>query len=165
MAFIQIRKKFENVWEHITDTKTFMISKFYFKLDNNGFQIVERGGVKRNVYQLNEITVYDDTGAGTPETFTTQVGLYNRLLDLKYTGFDASLIFPPSPISDLVNYAVDFDYLGVNNFSIPSNILIVSIHLNTSLLSTSQYSRVGTVLTIIPSMLTGDVINVRGITL
>lgn len=165
MAFIQIRKKFENVWEHVTDTKTFMISKFYFKLDNNGFQIVERGGVKREIYQLNQITVFDDTGAGTPETFTTQVSLYNRLLDLKYTGFDASLIYPPQPIADLVNYAVDFDYVGVQNFSISSNVLVVSVHLNTALLTTSQYSKLGTVLTIIPSMEEGDVINVRGITL
>lgn len=165
MAFIQIRKKFENVWEHVTDTGIFMISKFYFKLDDNGFQIVERGGVKRHIYQLNEITVYDDTSAGIPETFTNRVTLYNRLLDLKYTGFDAFIIYPPSPITDLINYAVDFDYEGVNNFSIPSNVLIVSVFINTSLLEISQYSRTGTVLTIIPELQEGDLINVRGITL
>jgi len=165
MAFIQIRKKFENVWEHVSDTGIFMLSKFYFKLDDNGFQIVERGGVKRHIYQLSEITVYDDTGAGTPETFTNQVTLYNRLLDLKYTGFEASLIFPPSPISDLTDYKVDFEYEGVNNFSIPTNVVVVSVHLNISLLTTSQYTRLGSVLTIIPTMVTDDVINVRGITL
>lgn len=165
MAFIQIRKKFENVWEHITDKGTFMISKFYFKLDDNGFQIVERGGVRRNIYQLSEITVYDDTGAGNPETFTSQVSLYNRLLDLKYTGFDATLIFPPSPINDIVDYKVDFDYEGVQNFSIPSNVVVVSVHSNLGLLTTSQYTRIGTILTIIPTLDYGDVINVRGITL
>jgi len=90
MAYIQIRKKFSNVFEHITDTGTFMISKFYFKLDGNGSMIVEQGGVKRHTYSLNEITVYDETGSGTPETFASNVDLYNRLLSLGYTGFGTS---------------------------------------------------------------------------
>lgn len=165
MAFIQIRKKFENVWEHVSDTGKFLISKFYFKLDDNGFQIVERGGVKRHIYQLSEITVYDDTSTGVPETFTNQVTLYNRLLDLKYTGFDASLIFPPTPITDLTDYKVDFTFESSQSFSIPTNVVVVSVHLNIALLTTSQYSRLGTVLTIIPTLEVGDIINVRGITL
>lgn len=165
MAYIQIRKKFENVWKHVTDTGEYMISKFYFKLDDGIFFIVEQGGVRRRQYSLSEITVYDDTSTGVPETFTTDVGLYNRLLNLKYTGFDPNIIFPPSPVSDLVDYKADFEYIGVQNFSIPTNVLIVSVHLNEILLTISQYSRSGSVLSIVPTLIENDVIEVRGITL
>lgn len=165
MAFLQIRKKFENVWKHVADTGEYMISKFYFKLDDGIFFIVEEGGVRRRQYSLSEITVYDDTSTGVPETFSTDIALYNRLLDLKYTGFDPTIIFPPSPISDLLDYKADFEYMGVNNFSIPTNVIIVSVHINIILLANSQYSRAGSVLTIIPTLVDGDYIQVRGITL
>lgn len=88
MAFIQIRKKYENVWLHISDTGEFMISKFYFKIDDNGFQIVERGGSRRFIYSLSEITVYDDINGGSAEPFTSAVALYHRLVELNYTGLE-----------------------------------------------------------------------------
>lgn len=88
MKFIQIRKKSENTWLHISDTGSFLISKFYFKLDNNTFQITERGGVKRHIYQISEISVFDDTNGGNAEFFTNQVQLYERLLFLRYSGFE-----------------------------------------------------------------------------
>ena len=78
MAFLQIRKKYNNVWLHISNNGEFMISEFYFKIDDNGFQIVERGGARRFVYSLSEITVYDDINGGSAETFTTAVALYHR---------------------------------------------------------------------------------------
>ena len=86
MVFLQIRKKYNNVWLHISNNGEFMISEFYFKIDDNGFQIVERGGARRFIYSLSEITVYDDINGGSAETFTTAVALYHRLVELEYTG-------------------------------------------------------------------------------
>lgn len=165
MATIQIRKKAENVWKHITSIPSeYMLSKFYFKLDNGVFFIVEDGGSRREMYNLSEITVYDDTAGGVPETFTTDAELYARLLDLKYTGFDSSIIYPPTPITDLVDYKADFVYDGVQTFSIPLNVVLVSVHQNLITLDVNQYSRAGSILTIVPILETDDIINVRGIT-
>jgi hypothetical protein len=105
MKFIEIRKKSENTWLHISDTGSFLISKFYFKLDNNTFQITERGGVKRHIYKISEISVFDDINGGSAEFFTNQVQLYERLLFLRYSGFENNInsyAYADSKVSDAI---------------------------------------------------------------
>jgi hypothetical protein len=88
MRTLEIRKKSLKTWLHIDNIAgDFIISKFYFNSDINQFQIVEQGQSKRYIYDVLNITVYDDTGAGTPETFATITELSLRLEALKYPAF------------------------------------------------------------------------------
>jgi hypothetical protein len=98
MATLQIRKKSNYTWLHIdSDLGEFILSQFYFSEDIETFQIVEQGQSKRRVYNVANITVYDDTGAGTPETFVTITALSLRLEELFYPAFDFSNISPLDP--------------------------------------------------------------------
>lgn len=83
-----MHKKSLKVWDHIaTGVDDFFISGFYFKRAGNVFQIVELGGSNRRKYELSEITVFDDTDGGVPETFTNATDLELRLEQLRYPGF------------------------------------------------------------------------------
>lgn len=87
MSLLQIRKKADNIFLHNDNfVGDFYLSDFYITLDFNRFQIVEVGQAKRKYYQLNEITVFDDTTSGGIETFSTWTALIIRLRDLGYTG-------------------------------------------------------------------------------
>ncbi len=102
MATLQIRKKTTKVWSHvISDGDTFILSKMYCKTDGDTFKIVEQSGSNRREYNYNNITVYDDTDAGTPETFTTSQALMLRLSALNYVGFNGEGTLPTSYIQDI----------------------------------------------------------------
>ena len=96
---IEIHKKTADIWEHIDQPigRKFTLSDFYVKSEENftGFQIIELGGSQRIPYLISEVTVYDDTDIGTPETFANQVELFQRLHDLKYPAFDYSSDISP----------------------------------------------------------------------
>jgi hypothetical protein len=88
MRTVEIRKKSLKTWLHIDSIYgQFIVSKFYFNADNNQFQVVEQGQSKRFIYDVLNITVYDDTASSTPETFTNITDLSLRLEVLKYPAF------------------------------------------------------------------------------
>ena len=103
MATLEIRKKSLKTWLHIpSDGSNFILSKFYCKTDANTFKIVEESGSNRREYSYLNITVYDDTDIGTPETFASAQALMLRLEVLKYTGFNRDGDIPTSYIESVV---------------------------------------------------------------
>jgi hypothetical protein len=97
MSNLSIRKKSLNTWLH-TDSifGDFIISKFYFNSYDGQFRIVEEGNSRLVAYEIANITLYDDTNGGTPETFSTITELSLRLEALQYPAFDrtGTTIFP-----------------------------------------------------------------------
>jgi hypothetical protein len=97
MSNLTIRKKSLNTWLH-TDSifGDFIISKFYFNSFEAKFRIVEEGNSRLVAYEIANITLYDDTNGGTPETFSTITELSLRLEALQYPAFDRTgmTIFP-----------------------------------------------------------------------
>ena len=97
MSNLSIRKKSLNTWLH-TDSifGDFIISKFYFNSYDGQFRIVEEGNSRLVAYEIANITLYDDTNGGTPETFSTITELSLRLEALQYPAFDRTgmTIFP-----------------------------------------------------------------------
>jgi hypothetical protein len=97
MSNLTIRKKSLNTWLH-TDSifGDFIISKFYFNSFFAKFQIVEEGNTRLEKYEIANITLYDDTDGGTPETFSTITELSLRLEALQYPAFDrtGTTVFP-----------------------------------------------------------------------
>jgi len=87
MATLIIRKKSGGIFEHY-DSQLFILSNFYVKVDVPYFQIQEIGGSQRKQYLVSEITVFDDTLAGSAETFTSFTGLMQRLKFLGYPAFN-----------------------------------------------------------------------------
>ncbi len=113
MATLQIRKKFLFTWLHIDGSLgEFILSNFYFSQDNNKFQIIEQGESKRRIYNVTDITVYDDTAGGIPETFTTITALSLRLEALRYIGFNFQNTLNPVYVDDTASH-----YLGKYNAS------------------------------------------------
>jgi hypothetical protein len=88
MSTLIIRKKSLKTWLH-TDSilGDFIISKFYFNADNGNFQVVEQGQSKRVIYDVTDITLYDDTDGGVAETFANITALSLRLEELNYPAF------------------------------------------------------------------------------
>ena len=88
MSTLVIRKKSLKTWLH-TDSilGNFIISKFYFNADNASFQIVEQGQSKRVIYNISDITLYNEIGGGSAETFSTITQLSLRLEELNYPAF------------------------------------------------------------------------------
>jgi len=111
MATLEIRKKSLKTWLHVpSDASDFILSKFYCKTDASTFKIVEESGSNRREYSYTDITVYDDTDIGTPETFASAQTLMLRLEVLKYTGFNRDGDIPTSYIESVVagtNITVD----------------------------------------------------------
>lgn len=63
-------------------------------------------------------------------------------------------------------FAEDLNYTGSSVFTIPSEVKIISVSVNSSgPLPTSQYTRVGNSLTIVYFLEEDDIVNVRGITI
>jgi hypothetical protein len=103
MATLEIRKKSLKTWLHVpSDASDFILSKFYCKTDASTFKIVEESGSNRREYSYTDITVYDDTDIGTPETFASAQALMLRLEVLKYTGFNRDGDIPTSYIESVV---------------------------------------------------------------
>ncbi len=88
MSTLIIRKKSLKTWLH-TDSilGDFIISKFYFNADNGNFQVVEQGQSRRVIYNVTDITLYDDTDGGVAETFANITALSLRLEELNYPAF------------------------------------------------------------------------------
>jgi hypothetical protein len=111
MATLEIRKKSLKTWLHVpSDADNFILSKFYCKTDAGTFKIVEESGSNRREYSYTDITVYDDTDIGTPETFASAQALMLRLEVLKYSGFNRDGDIPTSYIESVVagtNITVD----------------------------------------------------------
>jgi len=102
-ATLEIRKKSLKTWLHVpSDADNFILSKFYCKTDAGTFKIVEESGSNRREYSYTDITVYDDTDIGTPETFASAQALMLRLEILKYTGFNRDGDIPTSYIESVV---------------------------------------------------------------
>lgn len=86
MATLEIRKKSNKVWQHVSsDLGTYIVSKLYCKTNGNTFKIVEHGGSRRGEYDYSDISVYDICGGA--ETFVTPLLLMQRLEQLGYVGF------------------------------------------------------------------------------
>ena len=157
---LQIRKKAEDVFKHYNEQGTFLLSRGYFKIDNGVFFIVEAGGARRNTYAISEITVYDDTDSGTPETFTTDIALYERLVELRYNLVETS---SGGFVSDLTSSPQDYPFVDTNTFVLPNNYVIVSVHINGSLYKKAEYNKSGNNLLIIDFLEVGDIVEVRGV--
>ena len=88
MATIEIRRKTNKVWQHVSsDLGTYIVSKMYCKTNGDTFQIVESGGSKRGEYNFSDITIYDDVNSGGAEIFASSELLMKRLEALNYVGF------------------------------------------------------------------------------
>lgn len=89
---LQIRKKGgKNFW-HYYNSKEFSASdlrvdyfsetlRFKFTRENGAFVFLREG------FLISEISIYDDTGAGTEETFVDPVVLLQRLISLGYNAY------------------------------------------------------------------------------
>jgi hypothetical protein len=108
MSTLVIRKKSLKTWLH-TDSLLgdFIISKFYFSTGNITFQIVEQGQSKRVIYNIADITLYDDTSGGVAETFGTITELSLRLEELNYPAFFSDGQTPIPALEDLTDVDID----------------------------------------------------------
>ena len=88
MATLEIRRKTNKVWQHVSsDLGTYIVSKMYCKTNGDIFKIVEHGGSQRGEYDFSDITIYDDVNSGSAETFASAELLMKRLEALNYVGF------------------------------------------------------------------------------
>lgn len=160
---LQIRKKLQNVFKHFdTDLGDFILSKGYFKIDKGIFQIIEDGGARRMLYSLSEITVYDDTASGFPETFLTDVALYNRLFELGYNLIDYNGVNPSTPTVYATESPIDAPFTGSNTFELPLNYILISVFLDVDLRIKAKYIRTPTGIIILDTLVDGNIISIRG---
>lgn len=160
---LQIRKKLQNVFKHFdTDLGDFILSKGYFKIDKGIFQIIEDGGARRMLYSLSEITIYDDTASGFPETFLTDVALYNRLFELGYNLIDYNGVNPSTPTVYASESPIDAPFTGSNTFELPLNYILISVFLDVDLRIKAEYIRTPTGIIILDTLVDGNIISIRG---
>jgi len=118
MNTLEIHKKSLKTWLHSDSVLgQFIISKFYFNADNLSFQIVEQGQSKRVIYNISDITLYDDTDGSLPETFGTITELSLRLEELNYPAFfyDGSI----TSISGLIQSGTNVTITGSGTLADP----------------------------------------------
>jgi len=89
---LEIRKKAVKNFEHIYNNYklTFSDLRIAFNGTTQNVLITRENGafvIKREGFNVTEISVYDDTGAGTEETFVNVTVLANRLIELGYIAF------------------------------------------------------------------------------
>lgn len=121
MSTLVIRKKSLKTWLHIDSVLgDFIISKFYFNADNLSFQIVEQGNSKRVIYNIADITLYDDVTGGGVETFSTIEELSLRLEELNYPAFfyDGTITSIANLISEGTNITITGDGTLLNPYVI-----------------------------------------------
>lgn len=90
MASLEIRKKANKVFQHISNGVTFIGSDFEISSINNTIKVVKLSGapvISKDGFLISEITVYDDTAGGIAEPFGTIEELFERLVDLGYNAF------------------------------------------------------------------------------
>ena len=78
--------KFWHIHNGITAAK-FILSDFSATLDGHKFNIVQNDGAVRFTYLVENITIKDNTGAGTDENYVSPLLFWNRLIALQYTPF------------------------------------------------------------------------------
>lgn len=137
MADLQIRKKSIKTWQHVDSVNgSFILGKFTFSTDNTRMQIIEEGHAKRNYYELQNITIFDDTAGGLAESFSSFSLLSQRLEELKYPAFyrdgDSNVSVVPDLSNAFTSQTVvfsDFTALNGNKSQITANkeILIAKI--------------------------------------
>ncbi len=87
MANLEIRKKTATIWEHSqigSIGQNHILSLGYFAIKNNVYTLYTNSGGRIVVADLSEITLFDDTDAGLPETFTDSLVFTTRLSELLY---------------------------------------------------------------------------------
>ena len=89
---LEIRKKAVKNFEHIYNSYklTFSDLRIAFNGETQNVKITRENGafvIKRDGFNVNEISVYDETEAGTEETFVNVTVLANRLIELGYIAF------------------------------------------------------------------------------
>ena len=89
---LEIRKKAVKNFEHIYNSYklTFSDLRIAFNGETQNVLITRENGafvIKREGFNVTEISVYDETGAGTEETFVNVTVLANRLIELGYIAF------------------------------------------------------------------------------
>jgi hypothetical protein len=124
MSTLIIRKKSLKTWLH-TDSVLgdFIISKFYFNADNGNFQVVEQGQSRRVIYDVSDITLYDDTSGGSAETFANITALSLRLEALNYPAFqyDGQIVSIANLIQEGTNVTITGDGTEASPYVINSS--------------------------------------------
>ena len=102
MARLEIRKKGNRNFVHIYEGYNLSFSDL--RISFNGITqnvlITRENGafvIKREGFNVLNISVYDETGAGTEETFTDVNVLMQRLISLNYIAFSPSITPPIDP--------------------------------------------------------------------
>jgi len=91
MSTLQIRQLESGAFEHIDSIDgSFFLGRFNFKQEFNEAFLVEAYGAKRRKYTIEDISVY--AFGGSEELFTNWTDLFNRLVELAYTGIDTNQI-------------------------------------------------------------------------
>lgn len=163
MNTLQIRKKSNFVWEHIDSVLgRFIISNFFVSLDENKFQVVEKGKTQRIKYDVANITIYDDTVGGMPEFFADITTLSIRLTELYYPAFDyANIPIFTSSAGITGSLKTQFTYNGSTNvFTLPANSKVVVVTLNEK--PTPNFNVSGNNITITDLLDINDIIVVYG---
>jgi hypothetical protein len=163
MSTLQIRKKSNFVWEHIDSVLgKYIVSNFFVSLDDNKFQVVEKGKTQRIKYDVANITIYDDTVGGMAEFFADITTLSIRLTELYYPAFDyANIPIFTGNAGITGSLKTQFTYLsGAQTFTLPSNSKVVVVTLNNAVID--EWEVTGNTLTITTALITNDEITVFG---
>lgn len=165
MSILQIRKKSTFVWEHMdSDLGKFIVSNFFVTLDDDKFQVVEKGKAQRKKYDVSNILVYDDTVGGTAEIFQDITALCLRLTSLFYPAFDYANIPSGGGGSTGItsNLNAQFIYAsGAQTFTLPANSIVLNVYLNNALITGWNIS--GNSINITETLIPDDQINVFGV--
>lgn len=163
MSTLQIRKKSQFVWEHIDSVLgRFIISNFFVSIDDNKFQVVEKGKTQRIKYDVTDITVYDDTLLGMAESFVDMTTLSIRLTELYYPAFDYAnvpVMVSNSGISSTLKTSFTYDG-STNIFTLPANSKVIVVTLNNAVID--EWNVSGNNLTITTTLDVNDEIIVYG---
>jgi hypothetical protein len=92
-------KNFIHFWDSFEYGASDLISIFdgdYIKLRSNFGRIIG----ETNGYRYDDVSLYDETGSNTEETFTSIVQLAQRLIDLGYPAFYENGDLPPFSLND-----------------------------------------------------------------
>jgi len=119
---LQIRKEGNKNFTHI-DTVSgnkYIASDVTISANNNQILITKEKGSAvffKIGFDISEVQVYDDTGAGTLETFSTPTALFNRLIALGYPAFyeDGQITLSLNEILDVnITALEDGQFLAYN---------------------------------------------------
>ena len=90
---LEIRKKSASTWVHIKDGVSIILSKGFFRIQDDKFELTENSGVdqfKSKRTPISQVTVYDDSKGGVSYNFSTSIQLVERLKSLDYPFFNTA---------------------------------------------------------------------------